>query len=99
MKFFSQQGEDSIVWSVLKNVKKGFFLDIGALDGKRFSNTYTFELQGWNGICVEAHPKYYEICKNNRPKSVVIHAAVSKEDRHEAPFYVNERFYDLRTSL
>lgn len=35
---------------------EGFFIDIGAADGKTFSNTYAFARLGWVGIAVEPSP-------------------------------------------
>src|SRR5690554_1870971 len=32
------------------------FLDIGAYDGKAFSNTFALAERGWGGVCVEPSP-------------------------------------------
>jgi len=34
----------------------GFFLEIGAWDGKNISQTLYLEQQGWNGLCVDPFP-------------------------------------------
>ena len=67
---FGQKCEDILVNLIFKNKKNGTFLDIGAHDGIRFSNSYGFSLLGWKGICVEAHPDYYNICNNNRKNNL-----------------------------
>ena len=77
MKFYSQKGEDAVILTAFPKGHTGFFIDVGALDGKRFSNTYALEERGWTGICVEAHPTYAALAKKNRPKSIVINAAAS----------------------
>lgn len=88
--FYGQQGEDCLLWSVFNNFKgTGIFLDVGALDGKRFSNTYSFEMAGWSGVCIEAHPFYIPFIEKNRPNSIVVHAAASLENRDEVTFYTN----------
>ena len=35
--------------------KKGFFVEIGCIDGKMLSNTLHFEEKGWNGIPDQYH--------------------------------------------
>lgn len=89
MRFYSQLGEDSILWALFKQQKSGYFLDIGALDGTRFSNTYIFELAGWRGICVEAHPVYIDLLKKNRPNSFVVHAAAGNIDKKSVRFFAH----------
>jgi len=91
-KFYSQNGEDCILWNLFTDQDTpGCFVDIGALDGKCFSNTYSFEQAGWAGLCVEAHPAYIDILKKNRPNSIVIHAAISNQDKASTTFYANAR--------
>jgi FkbM family methyltransferase len=36
--------------------RTGRFLDIGAFDGKTFSNTWQLAQLGWSGVCVEPNP-------------------------------------------
>ncbi len=89
--FYSQHGEDFILWHLFQNQSMpGYFVEVGALDGTRFSNTYTFEREGWSGVCVEAHPDYIEMLKKNRPKSYCVWAAAG-ESNGEVTFYANSR--------
>ena len=55
---YSQWREDEILIEFFKNHDGGFFVDVGAHDGIRLSNTYALALVGWTGICIEAHPEY-----------------------------------------
>lgn len=90
--FYSQNGEDIVLWSLFKDQEMpGFFIEVGALDGLRFSNTYAFEELGWSGLCIEAHPDYIVLLERNRPNSIVVHAAVGDEDRDAVDFYANAR--------
>jgi hypothetical protein len=60
----SQFGQDK--W-VLKNVRgPSYFVDIGASDGKRISNTFALEKAGWSGICVEPGNAYKRLKKNRK---------------------------------
>lgn len=63
---YSQYGQDITVFELLGRPPNGTFLDIGANDGKNFSNTLLFEEKGWSGICVEPHPVVFESLKQNR---------------------------------
>ena len=67
MQFFSQDGQDEFLVRAFKNKRNGFFLDIGAFDGKYYSNTYLLEKEfGWRGICIEPNPLVFEKLKTNR---------------------------------
>lgn len=75
--FYGQHGEDFVLWEVFKGKTDGFFIEVGALDGVRFSNTYVFEKAGWNGMCVEPHPDYAPHVRRQR-KCMVVEAAVDE---------------------
>lgn len=52
--------------------KDGIFLEIGANDGFKQSNTYFLEkMKGWSGILIEPIPALYNQCRKNRKKSEV----------------------------
>ncbi|CAG0968076.1 hypothetical protein PHYC_01093 [Phycisphaerales bacterium] len=50
---------------------------MGAFDGVSYSTTYAMEAMGWNGLLIEAIPQRYEACRDNRPHSRVVHAALA----------------------
>lgn len=77
----SQAGQDEFVHRhFFSGQKNGFFCDIGAHDGKSFSNTYFFEKTlGWNGICFEPLPHLFEQLIDCR-KSICINACVSAKE-------------------
>ena len=67
METYSQYGQDVWLLSHLNNKRNGYFIEAGAGDGIRLSNTYLLEKDySWNGICVEAYQPLYEKLKNNR---------------------------------
>lgn len=90
-RFYSQHGEDFILNEIFKKQNNGFFVEVGCIDGRRFSNTLTFEEKGWKGICVEAHSDYIELLKRNRPGSIIEHCAVGEKDEDIITFYANSR--------
>ncbi|MCJ9673385.1 MULTISPECIES: FkbM family methyltransferase [unclassified Neorhizobium] len=54
---FSQIQQDRWVLEELREKRDGFFVEIGAFDGKTHSNTYLLETAyGWKGILAEPNP-------------------------------------------
>ena len=46
---------DELAAPLLKNLQKknGYYVDVGANDGRAFSNTYHLDVEGWQGILIE----------------------------------------------
>jgi FkbM family methyltransferase len=56
-KFYSTNGQDKwIVQIVFPGVTDGFYVDVGAGDGTRDSNTKVLDEIGWKGICIDPFP-------------------------------------------
>jgi len=86
--YYSQFAEDLMLSKMFDKDYKGFFVDIGALDGIWLSNTYMMEQKGWGGIAVEAHPDFAALVKKNR-KCIALHVAAGDEDKDECTFHAN----------
>jgi FkbM family methyltransferase len=67
------------------NFYNGFFVELGANDGIKQSNTYYFEkYRGWIGVLIEPAPNNYLLCKKNRsPKTKVYCNACTSFDYKE----------------
>lgn len=64
---YSYQGQDLFVVSLLGGMRGGFFLDSGASDGVKGSNTFLLEQAfGWKGICVEPNSVFFEHLRATR---------------------------------
>jgi len=50
---YAQNFEDVMLWRALKNVEKGFYVDVGAHDPESGSVTKLFYDRGWKGINIE----------------------------------------------
>ena len=89
--FFSQHGEDIIALRAFDRSRgPRFFVEVGMIDGRRFSNTLALEQHGWRGVCVEAHPGFVDRVRRNRPNSAVVHCAAA--DRAGVlPFHADPR--------
>jgi FkbM family methyltransferase len=55
MQFYSKVGQDQFIFnSFFRGKRNGVFVDVGAYDGEKFSNTLFFEkFMGWRGLCIE----------------------------------------------
>lgn len=59
------------------NFSNGIFIEAGANDGISQSNTLLFEKEfGWNGLLIEPNTHMYNLCKLNRPNSIVENCAL-----------------------
>ena len=78
MNYVSQCGQDQyLIETLFKGKKNGIFVEIGAYDGIRFSNTYNLEIDyGWSGICIEPIPEQFVKLVKNR-KCHCVQACVS----------------------
>jgi len=76
----TETGQDKWVIQMLKGQRNGFFIDIGASDGKASNNTLTLEkFFDWKGICVEGNKKSFEKLKAMRNKAICLNSIVSDE--------------------
>lgn len=72
----------------------GIFVEAGANDGIRQSNTLYFEAcRNWTGLLVEAIPELYDSCRRNRPQAKVVWAALAPPE--QVPGNVTLRFGGL----
>lgn len=90
-RLYSQHGEDGILASMFYDSESPrYFVEVGVIDGLRFSNSLIFEKAGWKGLCVEPHPAYAPLAKRNRSCSV-IQAAAGSVVADNSTFYAEPR--------
>ncbi len=57
--------------------RSGVFVEVGAFDGYRYSNTYFLErFRGWRGVLIEPIPESFALCVRERPGSQVFNCAL-----------------------
>ena len=90
---YSQSGEDLIVDFILEMIgaHKPTYLDIGAHDPTRYSNTYFLYKRGFRGVLVEPNPYKCNDLRNVRPNDVCIQAGVGKKNTQSMTLYVMSR--------
>jgi len=86
-KSYSQEGEDLVLSSCLKERKKGFYVDVGACHPFRFSNTYLFYKKGWNGINIDANPGSMNLFNKFRQRDINLEVSISNRNK-KINFYV-----------
>jgi len=91
--FNAQSGQDRYLYQQFFSSKcrNGSFVEFGARDGIRHSNTYFFEKAlYWRGLLFEADRREYNTLKQNRPASIVFNGAVCPK---------TQKFINLSISL
>lgn len=79
--FFSQFGEDKILDEIhTPTRKRGFYVDIGAFDPMKYSNTLRMNLFGWEGVNIDANEDSIKKFEKARPTDKNIYAAVTENN-------------------
>ena len=73
---YAQNYEDVMLRRALKDVDKGFYIDVGANDPVTDSVTKAFYDAGWRGINIEPVSEWYEKIQQDRPDDINLQTAV-----------------------
>lgn len=89
---YSQEGEDLILSRILNamDLKKGFYVDVGAHHPYRFSNTFLLYKQGWNGINIDPMPGSKIIFDKKRARDINIECGVGDVESELIYYMFNE---------
>jgi FkbM family methyltransferase len=74
---YAQNFEDVMLRRVLCQVRRGYYIDVGAQDATIDSVTRWFYDCGWSGINIDPHPDYYAQLVLERPRDINLNVAVS----------------------
>jgi FkbM family methyltransferase len=86
---YSEHQEEWIVRDFFKDRRGGVFVDVGANDYKRFSNTYYLDHElGWSGIAIEPQQQFAAGYAEHRPRTRFRSFFVSDQSDQEATLYV-----------
>lgn len=90
MESYSQFGQDIYLYENIYSKKnEGYFVEVGAHDGIKYSNTLLLEQKGWKGVCIEPHPEIFKLLKKNRPNCFVSEYAAYKENNQKLEFIMS----------
>lgn len=67
---YAQNFEDVMLWRALKEVKEGFYIDVGANDPSLYSVTKSFYDRNWKGLNLEPVGQFYEKLCLERPRDI-----------------------------
>lgn len=89
--YYGQMGEDLHIHKhYFPSFRNGVFLEMGALNGVKYSNTKFFEdTLNWTGVLIEPIPSLFKDLTKNRPKCLLYQVAVSKTEG-ELEIYEND---------
>lgn len=77
---WAQNNEDVLLWRVLKHIKSGFYIDVGANDPDEHSVTRAFYERGWHGINIEPLPQFHAVFETGRPRDINLSMAAGSSD-------------------
>jgi FkbM family methyltransferase len=83
---FSQTGEEIIIQWILKDLRNGFYVDVGCHHPYKISNTFKLYLEGWRGIAIDANEDVIKKFRRARPEDISLLKAVSDVEQ-EVIFY------------
>jgi len=83
---YSQDYEDNLLDYLLGYKPEGFYLDIGAYDPIRMSNTKRFYDRGWTGLNIEPSPTRFSLFPLLRPHDINLNVGLSSKEG-ELTFY------------
>lgn len=93
----SQLFQDLFVLYKLKEKKNGLFLEFGATDGIKLSNSFLLEKNyKWSGLLAEPSIKWHSVLKKNRPNVKIIQECIYSESGKYLNFY-NSDIAELST--
>ncbi|MGJ4950096.1 FkbM family methyltransferase [Bradyrhizobium sp. HKCCYLS20291] len=87
---WSQEGEDLILARFMEPRKSGFYVDVGAHDPFRFSNTAYFYRQGWSGINIEPDPHGARMLRRYRGRDTTLNIGIGATASNMTFFRFNE---------
>ncbi len=85
---YAQYNEDIILSALLYDVKKGFYVDIGANYPVIDSVTKSFYEKGWHGINIEPLEELYAQLKSQRSRDINLNIGIGSKNE-EKIFYEN----------
>ncbi len=73
---YAQNFEDVLLWRAFRDVRDGFYIDIGAAHPDIDSVTRAFYDHGWHGINVEPVPEFHTRLLGARPRDTNLRVAI-----------------------
>ena len=98
----TQHDEDAVLKRLLKGYPRPYLVDVGAHDGRSWSNSRGFMLRGWHGILVEPLPKVFAqlayVYRNN-PNAACLNLACTDSSGEQQLFVGTDGDTGMGSSL
>ena len=75
---YAQEGEDLVLSRLAEGRKAGFYIDVGAHDPLRFSNTFLFYKRGWRGLNIEPSTTAIDRFQRKRARDINVNLGVGE---------------------
>ena len=85
---YAQNREDVVLWRALHAMTPGRYVEVGANDPTTHSISRAFYDRGWSGIEIEPVPVLAAKFREQRPRDVVVEAAVTTADVPEVTLHL-----------
>jgi FkbM family methyltransferase len=85
---YAQNGEDVVLWRALRGVDQGRYIEVGANHPRHDSVSMAFYAKGWSGITVEPDPQFADLHRQQRPRDLLVQAAITAEDNGTATLHI-----------
>ena len=76
---YSLEGEDLILLRLFLERHHGFYMDVGALHARRFSNTHLLSKKGWRGCNIEPNSELLKGFEKERPQDINLNIGISDQ--------------------
>ena len=93
---YSQDKEDLFINEYFRDIKNGFYIDIGAYHPIRYSNTALLYNRGWQGVNIDMNQTSIDLFNIARKRDINICAAVSSSSKFVTQF-IDHRFSPVNT--
>lgn len=91
IEYFSQPATRQDEWVLSQSQGPGYFIEIGAHDGVRHSNTLTLErFFNWTGLLVEPNPRLFKLLQRNRPDCAHSDECIGPRDDFQQSFVIGD---------
>jgi FkbM family methyltransferase len=85
---FAQNREDVVLFRALGHVATGRYVEVGANHPTDDSATRAFYDRGWSGLTVEPVPHFADLHREQRPRDILVEAAVTERGDGEITLHV-----------
>ena len=96
-KSYGFEFEDIEIDKFFKKIKKGFYVDIGAFNPIRGSNTYLLHKRGWSGINIDADENSIKMFNILRRKDYNFNYAISSIRKREINLFYEKNSSGVKT--